>query len=105
MSKLDIGPRPEPLTVRYVVGDPFTSALTLKQNGVEIAWPSAPVLEFESGATWTATLSTGTSVANAKATWTASEAQVSALDAAALKGVRLSVDGVTWWVGRSIRHA
>lgn len=104
MAALTLGPNPGPLNLYYVLGDPWTSSLTLKEAGVPVSWPAAPVLEFAAGITWPSTLSE----AGVKATWTRTEADITALDTAvdvASSEVRLAVDGVTQWVGRVVRRA
>lgn len=95
---LEIGRKPGKLTLRYLLGDPWAADLTL---GTE--WPDAPVIEFPSlDISWASTLS----VDELTASWSKTEAEIDALDLASAKdstSVRLSVNGVTWWKGVTLR--
>ncbi len=105
MATLELGHEPGQLYLNLVSGDAFGSVLTLTQNGTPIPWPAAPDLEFSDGSKWTATLSASGAVANATATFTATEPQVTAVLALSSPRVRLAVSGVSWWIGRVIPRA
>lgn len=101
-DKLVLGNIPGPLTVNITLGDPWRTDLILKDNGVPIAWPAAPVLEFTHGSLdLPATLGPdlATSTPDAQATWTMTEAQVNGFADGDRTHVRLSVDGATYWSG------
>lgn len=102
---LVLGTTPGALTVYMTLGDPWESSLVLKEDGVPVAWPAAPVLEFaieiddelfDLPATLSADPDTDTD--DAMATWTLTEEQVGQL--ASGPRVRLAVSGVTYWKGK-----
>jgi hypothetical protein len=102
MADLTLGSSPDKLTLNLVSGDPVAFDLTLLSAGAPIPWPSPPVLEFANGSDdWVATLSLDETTAS----WNILEADVTAVMAAAGSGVRLSVDGVTWWAGVWVKRA
>ena len=100
---LVLGTAPGSLSVILVLGDPWEASLILKEDGVPVAWPSAPVLEFAVGDGFDVTATLGpddeTSTADAQATWSMTEEEVAQFAGAARKRVRLSVDGETYWKG------
>lgn len=108
---LVLGTRPDSLTVLLVAGDPWLASLVLADaNDAPKAWPVAPLLEFAftltgdtEPLTLTATLAPDPveATANAMATWELTEDQVDQLCAKKLTRVRLSVDGATWYSGRT----
>lgn len=111
MTDLELGTRPDSLVVRLVAGDRFAASLVLA-DAVDApkAWPTAPVLEFATTLAGdvgplsvSATLAADpeTSTASSMATWTLTEAQVDELCILRQTKVRLSVDGITWFSGRT----
>lgn len=79
MAKIVLGALPKPLEVQLVHGDGASLVATLTDEaGAELAWSSAPTLEF-SGAARTVVASHTASIAGADATWSLGRAQVDAI--------------------------
>lgn len=79
MAKIVLGELPKPLEVQLVHGDGASLVATLTDEaGAELAWPSAPTLEF-SGAARTVVASHVASVVGPVATWSLGRAQVDAI--------------------------
>lgn len=103
-DSLTIGPEPGGLVVKFITGDPWAASLVIEdEDGTTIAWPAAPVLEFELDPVVNVVAVLGKDdpgdVDDSMATWARTEEQV-ALMSSGVK-VRLSVSGQTWWMGRT----
>lgn len=107
MATLELGSVLGDLKVRIRKDRAWNASLVLKEVGgtpeaptkTPIAWPSAPVLEFEGGFTVTGVRSADaeTSTPNAKATWTMTKEQATALTHGL--DASLTVDGEEWFAG------
>ena len=92
---ITLGRIPEQLVVNLTPGAPFFVVLHRKDPAGQPAdWPSAPILTFEDGPTWTA------SVSGSEATWDRSSTEVDAVIDGLTNGrVRLALDGHAWATG------
>lgn len=102
--ELILGTQPGELTVVLIGGDPWSASLYVEENGVPIAWPAAPILEFAGGPDVEAEISDYTDpddevTVDGLATWSLTEEQVD--DMADRTKVRLAVDDITWFMGRA----
>lgn len=100
-NDLELGPDQGDLVLRgRVAGHAWSASLILTEGDAEtpIAWPAAPVLEFNDF-TVTAALAPDpdTSTANAMATWSMSAEQSDSLDSFA--PVLLTVNDEAWFIG------
>lgn len=102
---LRIGDKPDSLELSYSPGFKWFARMRLKFEGVPFTWPVAPILVFENGVTWTATLSDvvvdSVVYTNARATWDKTKVEVDALGNDG-GGVKIVVGGVPYWSGQAI---
>lgn len=104
---LKLGPDPGSAELDFVPGEPWDGGIRLKQAGVYTTWPAAPVIVFENGVQWTATLEdivvdTDT-FPNARAVWSKDATETTtAVIGEGGSTFRIRVDGRSWWSGVTI---
>lgn len=93
-----LGRTPERLLVHLTASDPFTCVLRRRDSAGQLTdWTTTPVLEFDGGPEWPATL------AGADATWSIPDAQVDAAIADCVtRRVRLTLGGIVWASGHIV---
>ncbi len=105
---LILGTDPDDVRLFYVAGEPFEGGMRLFKtvDGVKAAepWPAAPVIVFENGVTWTATISDGDTpgVAN-RATWVKNGTDTGLIGKSGSL-IRIRVEGRSAWTGVTVEQ-